>query len=94
MIAAIVSPSITMTSCTVTTTVLIIIIIKSTKPHPVQWKSHKRISGYSSKPSNSQWILSTAISYLELFVVEMGPGLVVKLKVNPQLPLASLCEAT
>ena len=92
MIALIVPPS-TITICTVNTT-LIIIIVNSTKPHPIQWFSHKRISrSYTGKPSNSQWILSTAISYLELFVVEIGPGFVVKLKVNPQLPLASLCEA-
>ena len=92
MIAVIVPPSI-MTSSTVTS-ILIIVIISGAKFHVVEWVSHKRISSYSIKASNSQWILSTATSYLELLVVEMGPGLVFKLKVNPQLPLASLCEAT
>ena len=91
MIAVIVPPS--TISSTVTTT-LIIIIISGGKFHVVQWMSHKRIfRSYSSKPSNSQWILSTATSYLELFVVEMESGLVLKLKVNPQFPLASLGEA-
>ena len=70
------------------TTILIIIIITGTKSHSVM--NHKRIRSYCSKPSNDQWILNTATSYLKLFVVDMGPSLVFKVKVNPQLPLANL----
>ena len=65
-VTAIVPPSTLRTSCAVTTT-LVIIIIWSRELHPIQWVRCKIVcSTYSSKPSNSQWILFTATSYTKL----------------------------
>ena len=83
-------PSTLKMSCTVTTP-LIIIIIWSREFHPIVWVRCKIITTYSSKPSNSQWILFTGTSYTELIIVEVGLGLVVVLIINSHLPLASLC---
>ena len=91
-IIMIVPPSTLIVNCTVTTILMIIIIIiSSSELHPIRWVSYKPIFTYSSKPSNSQWILFTGTSYIELIVVEVGPGLVVELIINSHLPLTSLC---
>ena len=79
-------PSITMNICTVTPTVIILLsmVLNFILFSECVTKGSVGVIP-CSKPSNSQWILSTTISYLELFVVKMGPGPVFKLKVNPQV---------
>ena len=51
----------------------------------------KSISTYSSKPSNSQWILFTSTSYTKLIIVEVGPAIVILLLIHSHLPLTCLC---
>ena len=89
MVTGIVPPSTLVGSCTVTTTILIIVIVWSTELHPIM--IGKPVITYSSKPSNSQWVFFTGTSYTELIVVEVGPGLVILLIIHSHLPLASLC---
>ena len=85
MKAVIMPPSITMNICTVTATVIILLSVVLNFILFSECVTKGSVGVIPcSKPSNSQWILSTVISYLELFVVEMGPGPVFKLKVNPQ----------
>ena len=83
--AVIMPPSITMNICTVTPTVIILLSMVLNFILFSECVAKGSVGVIPcSKPSNSQWILSTTISYLELFVVKMGPGPVFKLKVNPQ----------
>ena len=90
--ATMIPPFTPMTGCTLTTP-LIIIIIWTSKLHPIMRFRVviKQISTYSSKPSNSQLILFTDTSYTELTVVEVEPGLVILLIIHSHLPLTSLC---
>ena len=90
VVTVIVPPLNLIRSCTVINSPIIIIIIWSRKLYPIQWMRCKSINIYSSKPSNSQWILFTGTSYSELIVVEVGPGLVILLIIHSHLPLTSL----
>ena len=90
IVTAIVPPSTVVLSCTVTT-ILIIVIVWSAELHPIVRLSCKPISTFSSKPTSSQRVFFTGISYTELIVVEVGPGLVILLIIHSHLPLASLC---
>ena len=85
-IATVIVPPYTIViSCTVTTAPLTIVIIWSTKLHPIYWMRCKMIIAFSSKPSNSQWVFFTGTSYTELIVVEVRPGLVILLIIHSHL---------
>ena len=73
-------------NCTVTMTILVIIIVWSSEIHFVV--NGKLILVYFSKPSNSQLVLCTGTCYTLLIV---GLGLVKELIIHFHLPLTSLC---
>ena len=87
-ITAFIPPSTSTWSCTVTI-IPIIIIIWSRELHAIM--VDKPISTYSSKPSNSQWILFTGNSYTKLIVVIVGPDLVAILIIHSHLPFSIFC---
>ena len=75
--------------CTVTTFSIIIIVI-CTKLQSIVRVSCKWVSrSDASKATNSQWILISSTSYFKHIVVKVGSGLVLRLKIYPELPLAS-----
>ena len=79
--------------CTVDVTKCIIIIIICAKLLSIkrtssqEWVSR---SDASKAINNSQWILISSTSYFKHIVVKVGSGLVLKFKIYPELPLASL----
>ena len=76
--------------CAVTATFIVIIVI-CTKLLAIEGVSCKWVSrSDASKATNSQWILISSTSYFKHIVVKVGSGLVLKFKIYPELPLASL----
>ena len=75
--------------CTVTSRSIIIIII-CTKLLAIELVSCKWVRrSDASKATNSQWLLISSTSYFKPSVVKVGSGLVLKLKIYPELPLTS-----